>query len=134
MKRAASLAIVLLALAAPLQAQTGPSEVDPRDKIAPKEMSYREDLEPWWMALADCAAIFQQAPMDRPKMQTFATAAMAQMAKDRGITVRQAGAIVMPHVMTGRGFEIASAMVAVYDGVTRLRTDCDGVMAKYKTL
>src|SRR3954471_15230669 len=102
-------AIAMLVMATPAQSQTAPSAPDARDKIAPKEMSYRADLEPWWMALADCAAIFHEAPVDRAKMQAFATAAMAQMAKDRGITLREAGAIVMPHLMTGLGVEIASA-------------------------
>jgi hypothetical protein len=135
MRLAAGLAMALLAMAAPARAQiVMPPPEDARDKMAPKEMSYADESEPWWMALADCAAVFRAAPEDTAKFRTFGTAAMAQMAKDRAIPLRDAGAVVMPYIMTGQGNARAAALSGIYGDLTGLRASCDGVMAKHKAL
>lgn len=134
MKLAAGLTISLLAMAAPAPAQNAPADVDPRDKMAPLEMSYRETIEPWWVVLADCAALHHQPVEDRAKMQAFATTAIARVAKDRGITIREAAGLVMPHILRGRGNEIAQVVVALYGGkVEMLTKDCDSLMGTYKS-
>ncbi|MBX3565968.1 MAG: hypothetical protein KF730_15490 [Sphingomonas sp.] len=133
MLRVAGFAITLLTMAVPLGAQTVPAAADSRDKMAPLKMSYREQIEPWWVVLADCAAVHRQPVEDRAKTQAFATTAMARVAKDRGITIRDAGAVVMPHVLRGRGNEIAGVLVATYGGKAELAKGCDDVMAAYKS-
>ena len=118
-------------------AESAPPVDDPRDKIvangATGAVADWWD-EPWWIALADCAAVFRSAPEDRAKVQTFATAAMAQVAKDRGIPLRDAGAVVMPYVTTGQGRQRAEDVIAIFGGVSEARSRCDKVLVQYKAL
>jgi hypothetical protein len=126
-----------LAGGAAFGAPSVPPAEDPRDKVIAKgTIGAVADWweEPWWMALADCAAAFRSAPEDRAKVQTFATAAIAQVAKDRGIPLRDAGAVVMPYVTTGQGRQRAEDVILIYGGVDETRSRCDKVLVQYKAL
>ena len=134
-KVATIMGLIALAGSAPAWAQVVmPPPDDARDKMAPKEMSYAEDVEPWWMALADCAAMFHAVPEDPAKFRAFGTAAIGQMAKDRGIPLRDAVAVVMPYILKGQGGVRAASLTGIYGDAVKPREGCDGVMVKYKAL
>lgn len=132
-----SLLLLSLVGAVPAGARSAPPVEDPRDKVVAKGTTGAVAdwwQEPWWIALADCAAVLRSAPEDRAKFQTFATAAMAQIAKDRGIPLRDAGGVVMPYVTTGQGHRRAEDVIAIFGGVGEMRSRCDKVLVQFKAL
>ena len=108
--------------------------LDPRDKVvSPDTPGPAGDWEEnaWWVALAECAAMFRSAPEDREKVQTFGTAAMGRLAKDRGLQAREAAAIVIPYINGPKAREIAEVFIALYGGVEMPRQRCDRVLEQH---
>lgn len=125
----------IVVLAGGASAQTTPPALHPRDAIIAKGANGPVadwEEEPWWIALGDCAAAFRVSPEERARVQAFSIAAMKRVSTDRGITPREAGAVVMPYILTGQGHERADTAVGIYGGPDDLRARCEGVMVQFQ--
>jgi hypothetical protein len=117
-------------------AQAIPDSADHRDKmvaVGPEGAAGDWDGQPWWIALADCAAAYREPPIDQPKFKNFGAAAMSRLAADRALPARQAAEIVMPYI-NGQGRERAQVMVGIFGGSEEIRSICDKALAHYEKL
>lgn len=116
-------------------AQSAPSAANADDKRVAKGVSGAVadwEEEPWWIALADCAAAFRLAPSDPNKTKAFSLAAIDRVSSDRRIDLKSAAAIVMPYAISGEGLERAKTTSEIFGSPDDLRSRCDGVMVQYR--
>jgi len=133
MRRPATIAAAILMTVATASAQHDLR--DPRDKYvaadAPSPASNWKD-QPWWVPLAECAAVYRAEPVIKDQFQKFAGHAMMRIADDRKIKAEEAAAIVLPWT-EGRGMERAQTMIG-YFGIDAVRANCDALFTQYQAL
>ncbi len=105
----------------------------PDDKYVPADAAAPASNwkgQPWWVALAECAASFRTEPANKTEFQKFAGYAMMRLADDRKIKAEDAAAIVIPWT-GGRGMERANTMISFF-GIEAVRTNCAALMVQYQ--
>ncbi len=135
MTRPFQLAAALLALATALTPSAAQEVRDPKDKLVARDAAAPASNwkdQPWWTALAECAAAFRREPADKDKFQKFAGYAMMRVADDRGVKAEVAAALVLPWT-EGRGQERAGIMIGAF-GIGPVRANCDKLFDQYQTM
>jgi hypothetical protein len=130
-----AIAALLIGAISPASAQQTDAVRDPRDryvaKDAPAPASNWKD-QPWWIPLAECAAVFASPPEERAEFQKFAGHAMMRLADDRSLKAEEAAGLVLPWTQ-GRGRQRADMMTSAF-GTEAVRANCDKLFEQYQAL
>lgn len=129
------IAVSALVLMAAAPSQDGQVVRHPSDKYVAKDAPAPASNwagQPWWAALAECAAVFSLAPEDKASFQKFAGYAMMRVADDRKVKAEEAAALVLPRSQ-GSTNQRAQIMVGGF-GMAAVRANCDKLFVQYQAL